>query len=110
MRVVLTLLAAHILGDFVLQPSAIFQWKQADTGILLLHAAIWAAAIGLGLVYVKRFTWSKFGISFLLHATIDYWKLHFNPYPSPLYIMIIDQMLHMLQLILVSYRGESNHK
>jgi len=105
-RILFVLLAAHAIGDYVLQPAAIFQWKRTVLPILLLHAAIWSAVIALALVYLQRFGWWKLIISFVLHGLIDYWKSYLNPVPIAMHIVVIDQMLHMLQLILVGIEDD----
>jgi hypothetical protein len=105
--VVLIILTAHIFGDYFLQQFALFKMKRFDIWILLFHTVIWSTCISIGLAVVKRFAWWKFCFSLIVHTMIDYWKLHFNPYPTPFTILIMDQMLHMVQLYIVARRGKT---
>jgi len=102
------LLTAHIAGDYFLQQFAIFKLKRDDQAILLLHAFIWASCVGAALKLLGRFTWWKYICLLVVHAIIDYWKLHCNPYPTSLTVNIFDQMLHMLQLWFAGRGGKSH--
>jgi hypothetical protein len=100
--VALAILTAHLVGDYFLQQFSFFKMKRFDILILLVHTVIWSTCICVGLAAIRRFAWWKFGFSLIVHTMIDYWKLHFNPYPTPFNIVVFDQMLHMVQLYIVA--------
>lgn len=108
--ILVAILTAHVIGDYFLQQFAFFNMKRFDISILLLHTIIWSTCISIGLAAVKRFAWWKFWFSLVVHTMIDYWKLHFNPYPTPLNIIIVDQMLHMVQLYIVARKSHRSSK
>ena len=108
MHIFFALFIAQFIGDWLLQEPAFFMLKRVNIFVLLLHTTIWSICISIALKSQKRFKWWKFWFS-LVVPLIDYWKLHFNPYPSSLRIMIIDQVLHMLQILAVSKKVEKNN-
>ena len=103
--ILIKLLIAHIVGDFVLQTDKWVKHKQDQkvrSAFLYLHAFIISA---LSYLFVAR--WEKFEIFiiiFLTHLFIDIWKVYQKPTNKN---FIIDQLLHLLiiGIIWVVYFG-----
>lgn len=103
MKTVCALLIAHFIGDYLLQQHPIFLYKQYSLRILVMHTVIYASAVSVALGMLHKFKGWKWLFLFIGHTIIDYYKLYFFPHPTtPLYINIIDQMLHIVQLYIVS--------
>ncbi len=101
MMILLRLLAAHFVGDFLLQPDALCQRKLSAgrEGFLaiLFHSAIQAA-----LAYLFVADWSCWVIPpviFLTHCLIDLWKTHFGRDSTMAFV--VDQLLHILVIMLL---------
>jgi hypothetical protein len=76
MITILKLIAAHLIGDFFLQPDWIAKNKRNSWITLCLHSLINAAA-----VYVILGMWTLWWVPliiFLSHLIIDYTKTHYG--------------------------------
>jgi hypothetical protein len=98
-NILLRLLAAHLLGDFLLQPSS---WvisknaKKVKSGALYLHVLV----ITL-LTYLLLWDWGKWYIPLIIggtHLLIDTWKCYQK---NTLTYFIADQGLHLLVIGIV---------
>lgn len=97
--ILLKLVIAHLLTDFVLQPSSwieerkIKKWR---SGKLYLHVAL-TACVAYLLVGLWHLWWLPLVI-FISHLFIDIWKAY---RPARMAYFLIDQFLHMLIILLV---------
>jgi hypothetical protein len=98
-NILLRLLTAHLLGDFVLQPSA---WviskesKKVKSGPLYLHVLVVTV-----LTYLLLWDWSKWYIPLIIgltHLLIDIWKCYRK---NTLAYFIADQVAHVLVLFMI---------
>jgi hypothetical protein len=93
MTILLRLLAAHLLGDFLLQPSswvASKEEKKAKSGSLYLHVLVITA-----LTYLLLWDWSKWYVPLIIgltHLLIDIWKCYRK---NSLTYFLADQALHI---------------
>lgn len=100
----LKLLLAHLLGDFVLQPSSWVKNKQ-DRGVkspyLYWHVLVHA----LLLLIILEFDWPKYAgaiiIISLSHMVIDGIKITIEKRQSKPWLFWVDQLAHLLVLALV---------
>ena len=93
------LIFLHYLGDFPFQGQFLAENKGKNDYLLFAHAFIWAGTISAGLLYFGLFSvWKCF---FLLvgHFIIDRWKARLPV--SGQKEMMIDQVLHFVQIIIV---------
>ncbi len=102
--ILLKLIIAHLIGDFILQPSkwvASKEQKKAGSLWLYLHVAIHA-------LLVLAFTWSLqlALITMSIHFIIDITKLYVQRPQSKHRWFLIDQLLHILSLLLIWYWNE----
>lgn len=91
---------AHLLTDFMLQPSAWIQHKRKFKGksyILIIHALL---AGVLSLVFLQNWEW-WYAALFIsaTHYLIDLWKLHQKK--DNLKYFLLDQFFHILIILLV---------
>lgn len=100
-NLLLRLLAAHLLGDFLLQPNS---WvsskdsKKAMSPALYQHIAVITA-----LTYVLLWDWSRWYVPLIIGAThllIDFWKCYQK---NTFTYFILDQALH-IAVILITWQ------
>lgn len=102
------LILTHLLGDFVLQPSKLVHWKMRSYKGTLVHSLI-HFFIGMVLLLpfiLNGYTWLiaiVFTIS-LIHFFIDQAKISYSlKHDEKVRPFIIDQMLHLLAIMLVNF-------
>jgi len=101
----LKLLIAHILGDFVFQPSKWIREKQKKkhtSKFLYLHIGIHAIAL-LVLLGFDFSYWLGILSILITHGIIDILKLHFETKKITRSLFIIDQLAHLLVISIVVY-------
>ncbi len=97
--ILIRLIIAHLLTDFVLQPSSWVQDRQQKkhrSSKLYLHAFI-TAVVAYLLTGLWTIWWLPLAI-FISHLGIDMWKSY---QPSKLKYFLIDQLLHLLVIALL---------
>lgn len=111
MTLFLTLLIAHILGDFCFQPDSWIadkrRYKHKSKRLyahILIHAVLLALMLGFQTTY-----WLGFIIVLLSHYLIDLVKLHTERNRHPLAYFLIDQALHIAVLAWVTHLYEPFH-
>lgn len=94
------LIAAHLAGDFPLQPSWIAEQKRTHS-ILLLHIALVLFAV---VVFLGHLHWSILGITAASHALIDVGKLRVprGKWWSDHGLFTIDQALHIAVALMLA--------
>jgi hypothetical protein len=99
LNLLLRLLVAHLLTDFVLQPTAwVNQKKQKKHRSAKLYLHVLVAGIT---AYLFSGLWGNWWLPLVImvtHFFIDLWKLH---RPENVLYFIIDQLLHILVIIIV---------
>jgi protein-S-isoprenylcysteine O-methyltransferase Ste14 len=97
------LLLAHLIGDFILQPTS---WvldkesKKIKSKYLYFHVLLHAVLIFV-LVATSDFLWYGITIA-LLHGVIDLMKLSFQKKKTKRNWFIADQILHLLVLSVIT--------
>ncbi len=105
----LKLLIAHILGDFVFQPNKWVTNKQENkirSKFLYVHLAIHAITLIVLLGFDFNY-WVGIVAILITHGIIDVLKLYFETKKNTRSLFIIDQLVHLLILLIVtlSYTG-----
>lgn len=98
MTILLRLIVAHLIGDFLLQPAAWLEDKRRKK-FRSIYLYIHGTLHGL-LAYLFLAEWSCWYIPLLIalsHIFIDIWKLHSKETTRN---FIIDQLLHLIVLII----------
>ena len=100
---ILKLLIAHVLGDFVLQPN---KWvkdkekKKFASKYLYIHTAIHALLLLIALGFQTKYLWTIILIS-VSHLVIDGIKL-LKPIKSSRILFLVDQLAHILVIMLTA--------
>jgi protein-S-isoprenylcysteine O-methyltransferase Ste14 len=97
------LLLAHLIGDFILQPTSWVEDKEAKkfkSKYLYFHVLLHAVLIFI-LVGSVDFIWYGIAIA-LLHGVIDLMKLSFQKKKTKRNWFIADQILHLLVLSVIT--------
>lgn len=106
MLVFLQLLLAHILGDFVFQPEKWVKDKEAQkvkSVKLYFHIGIHAILLLLTLQFNLQEYWVGFLLVIISHYAIDLLKLYLQKKKTKRIWFFIDQVLHLVILILVTF-------
>ena len=96
----LKLIIAHVIGDFVLQPKAWVEQKHQDTfksSSLYIHTLLHAV-----LAYFIIADWTNWQIPvlvFIMHTAIDVWK---SLQKRNLTFFLWDQFMHLISIIAIS--------
>lgn len=104
MIVFIKLLLAHLLGDFLLQPTS---WvldkesKKQKSIYLYLHILL-HGALAILFIWEREFLYYAIGLA-LLHGFIDLLKLKFQTTASQRGWFLFDQLLHLVVIIVVSW-------
>lgn len=108
MIVFIKLLLAHLLGDFLLQPT---KWvidkedKKHKSKYLYFHTLL-HFILAWFLVGEFHFGWFAFILA-LSHGSIDWMKLHFQKEETKRKWFITDQILHLMVLLLIAFAWEN---
>ena len=108
MILIIKLLIAHIIGDFVLQPDRWVANKKAykhRSKYFYLHGLIHL----ISLLVVLQFDWSywpSIAIIVISHLLIDLAKLNLDGKISPRILFCIDQLLHIIIIGIVAHFNE----
>jgi len=102
----ISLLFAHILGDFVLQPQKWVEHKEKHTYksiFLYLHIGVHLACTSLVLLTTPKYLWLIIPIG-VTHYLIDLAKLRFRNKKNQVSLFFVDQTLHILVLALLTLK------
>ena len=97
--ILIRLIIAHLLTDFILQPSVWIRERQIKkwrSGNLYLHAAL-TAFVAYLLAGLWKLWWLPV-IIFITHLFIDIWKSY---RPARMIYFLADQLMHLLVLLLL---------
>jgi hypothetical protein len=100
MTTAITLLLAHLLGDFPLQTNKVFKLKTQGNFGLAIHVAIHLAVTAL-LIHHPFHYWPVLLLLGLAHFTTDWVKLHF-PGKNQAASFIWDQLVHYITILLIA--------
>lgn len=106
--ILIKLLLAHLLGDFFLQPSSWVKEKEKDklrSPKLYLHVLIHIALLFLILWDMSK--WPVILIIGISHLIIDGLKLIFQKNHTKRYLFFLDQVLHLLVIVAVTWNYEN---
>ncbi|MDB5143607.1 MAG: hypothetical protein JWQ66_2320 [Mucilaginibacter sp.] len=99
LTILLRLLLAHLLGDFLLQPT---RWVKAKSSKKAKAPELYYHVLTVTLLtYIALWDWSNWYIPMIIlisHLLIDIWKSH---RPNTFIYFIADQLLHLAIIILL---------
>lgn len=102
MIMLIRLILAHLIGDFVLQPKTWVKEKESKkirSPKLILHILIHGVLVLLLLGNIHY--WLLALILMILHGTIDIAKLYLQKADNKVVWFIIDQSLHLLSILMI---------
>jgi hypothetical protein len=104
MIIFIKLLLAHLLGDFLLQPTSWVSDKENrkhKSPYLYWHTLLHFFLVWI-IVGELRFIWIALLLA-VVHGSIDWMKLHFQKEKTRRKWFIVDQILHLITLILIAF-------
>ncbi|MDO5522783.1 MAG: DUF3307 domain-containing protein [Bacteroidia bacterium] len=104
MIVVVKLILAHLIGDFILQPTSWVENKEKKglkSFTFYLHGLIHGVLVLLVLWNLKYWTLAL-SIT-VVHMCIDATKLYFQKHTNKIFWFLTDQLLHLLGIIILWY-------
>jgi hypothetical protein len=93
---IIAMILAHLVGDFILQWDALAKWKSYALRGVLAHGLIVLGVTALFALPFSPFWWSGVLFIGLSHIAIDAVQLYVRPAISPLLRFILDQLAHFL--------------
>jgi hypothetical protein len=111
MMILVKLILAHILGDFLLQPNSWVKAKEEKKAFawqLYAHAAI-HGLLSLLLLFDMN-SWKLVASIAFSHLIIDYIKLKFQTERSKITWFVIDQILHLIVILFLGLYWQNNEK
>lgn len=103
MIIIVKLLLAHLLGDFLLQPNSWVldkETKKHKSKYLYIHTFLHGL---LAWLFVGEMTFGWFALALAIaHGFIDFLKIQFQKKKTKRNWFVIDQMLHLITIILIA--------
>jgi hypothetical protein len=102
MIVIVKLILAHILGDFLLQPNSWVKAKEEKKGLAWqLYAHVLIHGLLSLLLLFDTSSWELIAIIVFSHLVIDYIKLKFQTESSKITWFAIDQIVHLAVILIL---------
>ncbi|WP_333809598.1 DUF3307 domain-containing protein [Flavobacterium sp.] len=104
MIVLVKLLLAHLIGDFLLQPTAwvVNKEKKKHKSIYLYYHILLHGVLAFAIVFEKDFLWYALLLA-IFHGIIDYIKLQFQTKKTKRFWFLLDQFLHVITLFAITF-------
>lgn len=102
MIIIVKILLAHLLGDFIFQPISWVNHKEKyklKSHYLYIHSVLHGILAGL-LVFEKQFILYAIAL-LIIHGIIDTIKLHFQTNTTKRTWFIIDQIAHFISIVII---------
>ncbi len=103
MILLIKLLTAHFIGDFILQTDRMVRSKEEGklaSPMLYIHVLI-HAVLSVLVVWTSKY-WMAILIIVLSHFIIDAWKLYYQNESNKRELFILDQAMHILVIVCVT--------
>ena len=104
MIILVKLLLAHLIGDFLLQPTAwvLDKEKRKHKSIYLYFHILLHGILAFVLVFEEDFLWFAILLA-AIHGIIDYIKLRFQTKKTKRFWFLLDQFLHAITLVGIAF-------
>lgn len=102
---VIAMLLAHLVGDYVLQWDALAQWKSHEFKGVIVHSAIVAVVTAAFALPFNPAWWGGILLISASHLLIDGVQFFIKFHVSPLVRFIFDQIFHLFFIILALALG-----
>ena len=97
------LIFAHYIGDWGLQSTWMAENKNKYFEVMFAHCMIWTGCVCIGLEYLGIYHIWKVIFLFVGHWIVDKWKADRYKSDKDMWMLHVDQVAHILQLIIVYY-------
>lgn len=97
------LLLVHLLYDFHWQGPFIAEMKAKSWFLLGVHSLTWALLLGAVLWHTGGLSWWTVPFLAVTHFAIDAWKARYTELPSLGLALWIDQVLHLVTMLIVTW-------
>jgi hypothetical protein len=95
------LIFAHFIGDVAFQPDWVLKSKKDNWIVLLEHCFVWATMVSLVLFINGNYSNMKALFLIIGHYLIDLLKIRSTSNPLSKRHLLLDQLLHFIQLLIV---------
>lgn len=104
MIILIKLLLAHLIGDFLLQPTAwvLDKEKKKHKSIYLYFHILLHGILAFVLVFETKFFWFAVLLA-VTHGSIDYIKLRFQTKKTKRFWFLLDQILHVVTILGITF-------
>ncbi len=102
---VISMILAHLVGDYILQWDALALWKSRELKGVLVHGAVIFVVTWLFALPFDATWWQGVLFISLTHVLIDAAQLYYRPPISPLHRFTIDQVLHFTMIFIALAAG-----
>lgn len=104
MIVLVKLLLAHLIGDYLLQPTAwvVNKEKKKHKSIYLYYHILLHGVLAFAIVFEKDFLLYALLLA-IFHGIIDYIKLQFQTKKTKRFWFLLDQFLHVITLLAITF-------
>ena len=102
---IVAMILAHLVGDFVLQTDKLAAWKARDISGVAVHGLVVTIITALFALPFKPFWWQGVLFISLAHVLIDASQLYYKLPVAPITRFLIDQLLHFLSIFIALYAG-----
>jgi len=104
--IIYLMLLVHLLYDFHWQGVFIGEYKSKYPFIMFVHSFTWALIVYLPLLYFTGI-FAPILFSFLIfsHYVIDTWKCNELKKGKKMWLVYVDQVLHLVSILIVWYVG-----
>ena len=104
MIVLVKLLLAHLIGDFLLQPTTwvLDKEEKKHKSIYLYFHILLHGILAFTIVFEKNFLWLALLLA-VFHGLIDYIKLQFQTKKNKRFWFLFDQFLHIITLVGIAF-------
>lgn len=102
---ILAMILAHLVGDFMLQTDKLAAWKNRDVRGILTHGSVILVVTGFFALPFDPFWWQGVLFITVTHTAIDGIQLYFQPQIAPILRFFSDQFLHFLFIFIALAAG-----
>lgn len=102
---IIAMILAHLVGDFILQWDALARWKSQSMQGVIVHSLVLAAVTAAFALPFPPFWWQGVLFISVTHFLIDAVQFYYRPAVPPLLRFFVDQFLHLLMIVVALAAG-----
>lgn len=102
---IIAMLLAHLVGDYILQWDSLAMWKSRELKGVLAHGSVVTFVTFLFILPFNPTWWQGAAFISILHIAIDAVQLKIKPPVPPLFRFILDQIAHFIVITVALVTG-----